>query len=61
MWLFTIEPSIYADLNQVLITMDTSDEKIRQLGPFARAVSQILNVASLNRSKKIIKGFEAEK
>lgn len=60
LWLFTIEPSLYADLNDALIRMDTRKEKIRQLGPFARAVELILNFAGLNRSKKILYGVEEE-
>ena len=58
LWLFTIEPSIYADLNSACIKMDMS--KLKHLGPFARAIHLILNLAGLNRSRKIIYGIEEE-
>ena len=58
LWLFTIEPSLYADLNDACIRMDMS--KLSQLGPFARAIDLILNFAGLNRSKKVLNGVEEE-
>ena len=56
LWLFTIEPSFYADLNEACIKMD--DEKVEMLGPFARAIYLILKYVELNRVSKIPFGME---
>lgn len=56
LWLFTIEPSFYADLNDACINED--EEMLELLGPFARAIHLILKYVELNRENKIPFGME---
>jgi len=41
MYLYSIEPDFYAELNTAIMTQDTS--KLSQLGPFARCLSHIMS------------------
>ena len=56
LWLFTIEPSFFADLNEACISMDS--ELMEMLGPFARAIHLILKYVELNRENKMPFGME---
>ena len=56
LWLLTIEPSFYADLNESCIKKDES--KLMMIGPFARAIYLILKYVELNRVNKIPFGME---
>lgn len=58
LWLYTIEPSFYADLNEACINSDQS--KIHMIGPFARAIHLILKYVELNRANKIPTGMECD-
>ena len=56
LWLLTIEPSFYADLNEACIKMD--ETKLPMIGPFARVIYLILKFAELNRINKVPFGME---
>lgn len=56
LWLFTIEPSFFADVNEACISMD--NEFIEMLGPFARAIHLILKYVELNRENKMPFGMD---
>jgi len=58
LWLFTIEPSFYADLNDASIEQD--EQKVEMLGPFARAIFLVLTFVELNRVNKTPFGMENE-
>ena len=56
LWLFTIEPSFFADLNEACISLDES--RLHMIGPFARAIHLILKYVELNKLNKIPNGME---
>ena len=56
LWLYTIEPPIYADLNRACRERDES--KIDSLGPFARALYFILNSAEMRRPDQMNPGVD---
>jgi len=58
LWLFTIEPSFYTELNEACHQMDL--KKLEELGPFARAVHLVLNYAGKNRLNKVPCGIDDE-
>lgn len=51
LWLYSIEPAFYAELNQACCTMDL--ELLEYFGPFARALHTILQNAEKNRADKV--------
>jgi len=55
LWLHSIEPSFYADLNQACCGMD--EDMLEYFGPLARALHTILQNAEKNRTDKILPGI----
>lgn len=54
-WLYSIEPSFYDELNKASLSMNLS--LLDQLGPFAKAMSCILTWTELNREDRINPGI----
>lgn len=55
LWLYSIEPAFYADMNQACCAMDL--DLLEYFGPFARALHMILQNAEKNRADKVQPGI----